>query len=30
MCSIMGFADKALTKEELLPYFDRTPQGDRI
>ena len=24
MCSIMGFADKALTKEELLPYFDRT------
>ena len=24
MCSIMGFAKKTLTKEELLPYFDRT------
>ena len=24
MCSIMGFSKKTLTKEELLPYFDRT------
>ncbi len=24
MCSIMGFTKQTLTKEELLPYFDRT------
>ena len=24
MCSIMGFSAKTLSKEELLPYFDRT------
>ena len=24
MCAIMGFSRKTLTREELLPFFDRT------
>ena len=24
MCAIMGFSQKTYTKEELLPFFDRT------
>ena len=24
MCAIMGFSKKTYTKEELLPFFDRT------